>query len=553
MDSFSPFAFSPILVGDMHVTFPVIFTLLVCMGVTFLAHWVSRQRVFPGRVTFVMAHIASLWWMLSAAREMAVIAPEAKLFWAAMAWPGIIFMPTFWVVFLWQYVNSVHTPIKKLHLLLLSIMPVFFWLIAMTNPSHQLFYIEGTGPINNEVGAPIHYEHGLLFYLSAVYVYVFMMFCVGVLVRAAIRSKGLHRRHYLAFIAVSIVPWVANISYVVFGWTIFEFDPTPFSFAFVLVAFAWLIVGVRLFDLLPVARHLLLESLLDPVLVIDPYQRVIEANPAARSLAGFPEKWLGRDLNEWPVFGAALQQLLAQYPDDEREHLLTLGNCGRYYEVRARAIKRDTREGAISLGQMLYLRDVTQRHLSDLKLAEALKLSEERLKTISNLHELLREQALRDPLTGLYNRRYLDELFALELARAQRKKTSIALALLDLDHFKQLNDEHGHLIGDDVLKSVASYFLENVRSTDAVFRIGGEEFLLILPEADSTEAFTRLKNLCAQLATTPMQTRIGEIQITCSAGLAHWPTQGQSLDELILKADAALYSAKRAGRNCVRE
>jgi len=552
MDSFSTSVISPFVVGDMRITFPVVFTLSVCVGVAWLAHWVSRQRVFPGRVTFVLAHIASLWWMLCAAREMAVIAAEAKLFWAAMTWPGIIFMPTFWAVFLWQYVNSVHSLIKTTHLLLLSIMPVVFWLIAVTNPWHQLFYLAGTGPINNDVGAPIHYEHGLLFYLSAVYVYSFMMFCVGVLVRAAIRSKGLHRRHYLAFIAVSTVPWVANISYVVFGYTVFGFDPTPFSFAFILVAFAWLIMGVRLFDLLPVARHLLLESLLDPVLVIDPHQRVIEANPAARNLANFPQEWLGRDLNEWPVFGAALQQLLAQHPDDEREHLLAL-DCGRYYEVRARAIKRDTRTGAIGLGQMLYLRDVTQRHLSELKLAEALKLSEERLKTISNLHDLLREQALRDPLTGLYNRRYLDEFFALELARAQRKKTPVALALLDLDHFKQLNDEHGHLIGDDVLKSVAMYFLENVRSSDAVFRIGGEEFLLILPEADSTEAFARLQGLCSQLANTPMQTRIGEIQITCSGGLAHWPKQGQSLDELILKADAALYAAKRAGRNCVRE
>lgn len=552
MDSFSPFAFSPILVGDMRITFPVIFTLLVCVGVAWLAHWVSRQRVFPGRVTFVMAHIASLWWMLSAAREMAVITAEAKLFWAAMAWPGIIFMPTFWSVFLWQYVNSVHVPIKRTHLLLLSIMPAFFWLVAITNPWHQIFYIEGTGPINDEVGAPIHYEHGLLFYLSAVYVYIFMLFSVSVVVRAAIRSEGLHRRHYLAFIAVTTVPWFANISYVVFGWTIFEFDPTPFSFAFILAAFAWLISGVRLFDLLPVARHLLLEALLDPVLVIDPSRRVIKANPAALKLAGSPADWLGRDLVDWPVAGTELKQLLEQYPDDECEHLLTLSG-DRYYEVRIRAIKRSTGAGSITLGEMLYLRDVTQRHLSELKLSAALKISEERLKTISSLHELLREQALRDPLTGLYNRRYLEEFFSLELARAQRKQKPIALALLDLDYFKQLNDEHGHLIGDDVLKSVSSYLLDNIRTSDVAFRIGGEEFLLILPEADSAEAFVRLQNLCAQLANTPMSTRIGEIQITCSAGLAHWPTQGQSLDELILKADAALYSAKRAGRNCVRE
>jgi diguanylate cyclase (GGDEF)-like protein len=553
MDLFSPLGLAPIILDDMRITFPVVITLLVCMGVVWLAHWVSRQRVFPGRFSFLLIHLASLWWMLIASLEMSVNAPDAKMFWAAMAWPGIIAMPTFWAVFLWQYANSIHASLAPSRMLALSVMPVVFWLAALTNPLHGLFYGAGTGPINNVTGASIRYEHGPLFYLAATYVYILMLFCIGTVVRSALRSKGLHRRHYFAFALVTAIPSVANISYVVFGWMLFGFDPTPFSFALTLVAFAWLIVGVRLFDLLPVARHLLLEALLDPVLVIDPRQRVIEANPAALKLAGSPTNWLGRDLNEWPVFGAALQQLLAQYQDDECEHLLTLDNRGRYYEVRARAIKRNTRAGSISLGQMLYLRDVTQRHLSELKLSEALMLSEERLKTISNLHELLREQALRDPLTGLYNRRYLDEFFALEMARAQRKQTPVALALLDLDHFKQLNDEHGHLIGDDVLKSVASYLLENIRTTDVAFRIGGEEFLLILPEADATEAFARLQSLCRQLADTPLQTRIGEIQITCSAGLACWPQQGQSLDELILKADAALYAAKHAGRNCVME
>ena len=133
-----------------------------------------------------------------------------------------------------------------------------------------------------------------------------MAFCMGVVSRAAALSQGLHRRHYLAFVLVTAVPWVANVGYVVFGWTLFGFDPTPFSFAFTLVAFSWLIVGVRLFDLLPVARHLLLEALLDPVLVIDPSGRVIEANPAALKLAGLQQGWQGTELAQWPVFGLSL-------------------------------------------------------------------------------------------------------------------------------------------------------------------------------------------------------------------------------------------------------
>ena len=308
---------------------------------------------------------------------------------------------------------------------------------------------------------------------------------------------------------------------------------------------------MRLFDLLPVARHLLLDALLDPVLVVDAQLRVIEANPAALKLAGLRSSWQGRALNDWPILGADLQALLAENTPGDHERLLTLANSARYFEVRIRAIERLTRRGSQVLGQMLYLRDVTQRHLGELKLAEALALSEEQLRTITDLHEQLQEQALCDPLTGLYNRRYLDEFFARELSLAQREHLPISLALIDLDHFKRLNDEHGHLEGDDVLKGVALHLLENLRSSDAVFRIGGEEFLLIMPRADAVEARARLETICRDLAAHPLPTRGGARYVTLSAGLALWPEQGPGLDELMQVADAALYQAKHEGRNRV--
>ncbi|RRV29112.1 diguanylate cyclase [Pseudomonas sp. o96-267] len=530
---------------------PVLVTLLVCFGVILLAHWMTRQRDFPGRDSFILLHLSSLWWMACASLELSVMSAECKMFLSGMAWLGILFTPTFWAVFLWQYVNSVRTPVPRAGVLALSLMPLLVWIIALSNPWHGLFYLASSGPIDDSPGAPVRYQHGPLFYATAVYVYLLMAFCMGVVVRAAVLSQGLHRRHYLGFVLVTAAPWTANVAYVVFGWTVFGVDPTPFCFAFTLVAFAWLILGVRLFDLLPVARHLLLEALIDPVLVVDPRGRVIEANPAALKLAGLQQGWQGRALVDWPVFGADLQRLLDQHDAEASEQMLTLTSAARYYEVRVRGIERTTSNGPVLLGRMLYIRDVTLRHLAELKLAEALALSEERLSTISSLHEQLREQALCDPLTGLYNRRYLDEFFARELARAQREKLPLALALIDLDHFKRLNDECGHLVGDDVLKAVAQHLLDNLRSTDAVFRIGGEEFLLILPGADSEEARNRLQNICSQLAEQEIATRGGHQRVTLSAGLAHWPQQGQTLDELLQAADAALYQAKRGGRNRV--
>ncbi|KIP99805.1 MULTISPECIES: histidine kinase N-terminal 7TM domain-containing protein [Pseudomonas] len=528
----------------------VLLTLVVCIGGVLLARWVIHQRDFPGRDTFILMHLASMWWMAMAGLEVAAAASDCKLFWATMSWPGIVSVPTFWAVFLWQYVSSVRKPLPRRSVLGLIVAPVLIWLVVLSNPWHGLFYGAETGPISAEPGAPIRYQHGPLFYATAVYVYLFMSFSLGVVLRAALTSHGVHRRHYLAFVLVTAVPWSANIAYVGFGVVVFGVDPTPFSFVFTLVAFSWLILGVRLFDLLPVARHLLLEALPDPVLVVDTQWRVLEANQAALKLGGFDPDWQGRRLQEWPVFGSELQALLLEQ-DTQQDQLLMLTSSERYFEVRMRAIERLTRQGTLVLGQMLYLRDVTQRQLSKLSLAEALALSEERLRTITSLHEQLREQALCDPLTGLYNRRYLDELFGRELARVRRENGPLSLALIDLDHFKQLNDEHGHLDGDDVLKSVAQHLLVNLRSSDTVFRIGGEEFLLILPGADALEASKRLEAICQGLAQKPIETRSGVRQVTLSAGLALWPDQGLVLDDLLRAADAALYEAKRGGRNRV--
>ena len=532
---------------------PVLFTLVVCIGVVMLAHWVTRQRSFPGRDSFFLLHMASFWWLVAASLEMAAQGADCKVFWAAMAWPGIVGLPTFWAVFLWQYVNSERKPLPLSQVAVFAAVPLMVWALALSNPWHGLFYTPDTAPASDLPGAPINYRHGPLFYATAIYEYAFVLFCLAIVIKAAVVSQGVHRRHYLGFVVVTLLPWTANLSYVFWDVQLFGFDPTPFCFAFTLLAFSWLIVGVRLFDLLPVARHLLLQELLDPVLVVDTQQRVLEANPAACRLAGLsgPGQGQGIPLDEWPVYGTALEVLMEQPAIGGHDRLLSLENPPRYYEVTCRAIERDTRNGTSVLGQMLYLRDVTQRLLSERKLAEALAVSEDRLRTISSLHERLQEQALRDPLTGLYNRRYLEEYFDRELARVQREKKPLALALIDLDHFKALNDAHGHLVGDDVLVLVSQLLSDSLRSTDAVFRIGGEEFLLVLPGVAPQEAQQRLELICLQLAATPVPTRNGPQTVTLSAGIACWPAQAEFLDDLLQIADAALYQAKRNGRNRV--
>ena len=530
---------------------PVLLTLLVGLGVTVLARWIGLRPRFAGRGAFRLMHLAILWWLAAAALEMSVHQPSCKMFWAAMAWPAILAVPTFWAIFLWQYINSIHTPIKPKAVAGLMGPPCLFWLLAVSNPWHWQFYGVASAPISAQAGAPIAYEHEWLFYLAAAYGYPFMVFCIGITVRAATATKGIHRRQFLIFLFLTTIPWIANISYVAFGWMLFGFDPTPFSFAITLAGFGWLITGMRLFDLLPVARHLLLDALIDPVLVVDPQRRVIEANPAALSLAGINGEWHGKALASWPLVGEALDKLLQTDSLTETRQQLDLEACGQHFEVRTREITKSERDGTRVLGKMLYLRDVTEYQRSQRQLADSLALSKQQLETISVLLDTLQSQALRDPLTGLFNRRYLDEFFTLELARAQRDATPIALAMLDLDHFKQLNDTYGHGAGDDALKGVAAFLLEGLRTTDAVFRIGGEEFLIVLPRTHAREALDKLQQLCSQLAELDIATRAGPLKMTMSVGLAVYPLQAIDLDGLMQQADARLYSAKHHGRNRV--
>lgn len=538
--------------SDWSFSAPVLMALLVGLGVAVLARWVRHQRQFAGSSAFTLMHLAILWWLGVAALEMSVHQQSCKMFWAGMAWPAILGVPTFWSVFLWQYANSVHRPLKPLAIIALMAMPALFWLLALTNPWHWQFYGTASAPISSAPNAPIAYQHGPLFYLAAAYGYPFMLFCIGITLRAAVLSRGLHRRHYVVFLVLTTIPWAANISYIAFGWSLFGFDPTPFSFALTLAGFGWAISGLRLFDLLPIARHLLLDALIDPVLVVDPQRRVIEANPAALRLAHLKRDWRGRPLAQWPYIGSTLDDIVQRSELGDAPQMLSVDAQQQHFEVRVRSICRPTREGPVSLGQMLYLRDITEFQRSQQQLAEALALSEQQLATITSLHETLQNQALRDPLTGLYNRRSLQEFFAHELAHAQRDGTPIALAMVDLDHFKRLNDTYGHAAGDDALKGVAAFLLGGLRNTDAAFRIGGEEFLLVLPRTPPHEAVAKLVRLCEQFAAQALDTRAGALRLTMSIGVAHYPSQASDLDGLMQQADRQLYLAKNSGRNQVR-
>jgi diguanylate cyclase (GGDEF)-like protein len=200
----------------------------------------------------------------------------------------------------------------------------------------------------------------------------------------------------------------------------------------------------------------------------------------------------------------------------------------------------------------LLRREIDRRVETERELREANERLQGQVREVRSLQTLLEEQALRDSLTGLHNRRYLDDMLERELPRAQRYGYPVSIVMADLDHFKALNDTYGHQAGDAFLRAVAATLNDGVRAGDMVCRWGGEEFALVLPNMSLRDAQQRAENWLAKIR--DMRVRFGEFELkgTVSAGIAAYPGNGRAPAELLKAADDALYQAKRDGRNCVR-
>jgi diguanylate cyclase (GGDEF)-like protein len=165
--------------------------------------------------------------------------------------------------------------------------------------------------------------------------------------------------------------------------------------------------------------------------------------------------------------------------------------------------------------------------------------------------KVLRQLAITDGLTGIYNRRYFEERLAEELRRAERFVHPLSVVLLDIDHFKRVNDTYGHLAGDYVLSSFATFLQSNIREVDILARYGGEEMAIIMPETRAEDAMAITRRIAERLKETVFRLEDDgvEIALTFSAGVASFPQHGMNARDIVARVDEAQYRAKKAGRN----
>ncbi|WP_049559640.1 PAS domain S-box protein [Limnoraphis robusta] len=203
---------------------------------------------------------------------------------------------------------------------------------------------------------------------------------------------------------------------------------------------------------------------------------------------------------------------------------------------------------------LLYISASTPGELTEAKRQLARTVAEHLAVALANvkLQETFKAQSMRDALTGLFNRRYLEECLEREIHRARRNNYSVGIVMIDIDHFKRFNDQFGHDAGDEVLKTIARLLKNNIRSSDIACRYGGEELTLILPEASLQDTQTRAEQIRYTIEHLQLHHRNQSLgAITASFGVACFPQQGETLETVLRMADTALYQAKTRGRNCV--
>mgnify|MGYP001204890600 CR=1 FL=1 len=492
---------------------------------------IRRRRMGGGGIYLLLLLWSVAHWSFAAAFENAAATIPLKLFWSQVAYPAVVSCPVFFFLFAVRYASTSSFPPRN-WIPLLFALPAITVFLAFT---HVRFHGLWSG-ISLLAGTTLaRYAHGPWFFVHVTYSYALLLVGTVLLVRRALRVSPHFLPQVCVLVAGSIAPLAANAAYVFQKGGVPGLDGTPVAFLFSGLMLAIGVYRFGILDLVPIARSLLVETMPDGVLVLDPRGVVVDLNPAMASL-------LGRKRED--VFGSRAEETFKdwngvfQFFEGEADRLTeveqALPNGGKAtFDVQVSTL-RDRRTGGRRnlMGKLLVFRDVSSRR---------------------RVEEQLREAAFVDPLTGLANMRAAYRILDEMVERRRSDGMVFSLALIDLDHFKQINDTLGHQAGDEVLERFALVVRRNAIPGQVSARYGGDEFLLIFSDYCKREAEILLQGLLEEVHLSIWADPEREISLGFSAGLVDSEDFASSSDltvrSLLELADACLYEAKSAGRN----
>ena len=507
----------------------------ILVGSVFAHVWPQRSE--PGATAFLYLSGATAWWLLCQFVALFMATLEPKLFMAQLQYVGIATAPLAWFAYAVLYTGR-GRPLRSWPIALIYGVTATTVLLAFTNGSHGLLWAEAS-LIHARGYAGLILEHGPWFRVHLGTSYALIAVATGLL--------GLHiaqsPRHWSRLVFVLGAPMALMIPSLIYltplqpaEWV----DLTPTGLAVANGLLGWGLMRKGMFDFAPVARTIVVEEMRDCVIVVDRSGRIVDVNRAASDLLGVRVQGpVPIDLGTAWVSARAIGDGEASEPVGIQ--LRTTDERVRNFEMSVAALGPQGGRGR----SVLVLRDITER----MKIENELREAKTQLEQVNGE---LERRANTDGLTGLANRRFFLEVLDREIERADRYGRPLALIMLDLDHFKRVNDNYGHAAGDAVLKAAAAALNRVSRDTDLPARLGGEELALLLPETHvegASQVAERLRTLIA--AERHLSPHGTDFSVTSSFGVAsHLAGDGEA-DELMQRADEALYKAKATGRDRV--
>ena len=502
------------------------------------------RRTALGSLNLSLLLASMLVWSGLAATRWMDIPLATKVLWFNTMYMAVAALPTLFLLFILEFTGNMNW-LNPRRLWLLAVHPLASLLLVWTNQYHHIYYLSVRAAQYNEF-ATIQFVRGPWYFANLAYSYLIIIAALIVLVSGAIRSGPMYRQQYGMVLFGSLLPWIGSI-YTESNYNVLAgIDLVPITLGLSGAIFVFAMLRVHFLGLIPVARSYVIENMQDGILVLDARGRIVDINPVMENfLENKLSFYLGRNASE--LFSTWLDKAEVLWHEQETHVELKLPrDPSRYLDVRMTPLYDRNRR---LNGRLLVFHDITERKQVEKRLRYVNDRLQSQLIEIGLLQSKLREQAIRDPLTNLFNRRYLEETLDRELARAARDDYSICLIMIDLDHFKRINDTHGHEAGDVVLKTLADTLSQESRRGDFACRYGGEEFVVVMPNITMDTASARAEALRNILHDLRIPYGYYKLKVTVSMGIACYPVNGQSREVILRAADQAMYAAKEAGRN----
>ena len=502
------------------------------------------RRDVPGSLVLGGVLLSTFVWDSAYAMAWSLVELDDKILWMKITFFGVVTVPTLFLIFTLIITHNENWLTTR-NIFLLSIQPVVMMMFVWFD--NQLVFERVELKLNGGLTV-LHLERGIGFWVNTYYSYAIILLAFYILGVSSLHANSFFKRQYLVILLGSIIPFVASIFTQLNFKELADLDLAPISFGVSGILYAYAVFRHQFMDLLPVARGHLIESMSDGVLVLDKQNRIVDINPAMSDfLEDAPASFVGQNVS-------VILKQWAQNPEqllngvETRTELKISKKPSSYLDLRITTLYDDNHK---MNGRLMVFRDVTDRKEVEKNLRRAMDKLQTHLIEIGTLQSQLREQAIRDALTNLFNRRYLEETLERELARAIRESYPLCVIMMDLDYFKDTNDTYGHEAGDVVLKTLAETVIKQSRHGDFVCRFGGEEFVLVMPNIGIEKAKERAENLHQIIGALNIPYGRFNLTTTMSMGIAWYPAHGNTKEQLLRAADLAMYIAKNTGRNRV--